>query len=40
MLKIKNLVKTLGVSKDVIDLTKSVHAPKNFNNVKQNIPII
>ena len=40
MSKIKQLMKTLGVSNEVLDLTKSVHAPKNFNNFKQNIPMI
>ena len=40
MSKIKKLMQTLGVSNEVLDLTKNVHAPKKFNSVKQNVPLI
>ena len=39
MSKVKQLMKTLGVSNEVLDLTKSVHAPKNFNTVKENLEL-
>ena len=40
MSKVKQFLKNLGVSDEVLDLTKNVHRPKTFNTVKDNIPMI
>jgi len=40
MSKVKQILKNLGVSKEVLDLTKNVHRPKKFNTVKENVPMV
>ena len=40
MSKVKQILKNLGVSNEVLDLTKNVHRPKKFNTVKENIPMV
>ena len=40
MSKVKQILKNLGVSNEVLELTKNVHRPKKFNSVKENIPMV
>ena len=40
MSKVKQILKNLGVSNEVLELTNNVHRPKKFNSVKENIPMV